>query len=139
MADKQQPQEPAENRDDQQRNQQPQEPAEAQQPQQEPQAQEAQEITIDTSGYNPAADPGNPAFDMATWQAAVDKAGGSRDRPYIRDVIIIVFLTADFHICVIEHSVGRCVGSFYCDFFHVFSYCSVRSYTDCEQVLALSC
>lgn len=40
------------------------------------QAQEAQEITIDTSGYNPAADPGNPAFDMATWQAAVDKAGG---------------------------------------------------------------
>lgn len=76
MADKQQPQEPAENRDDQQRNQQPQEPAEAQQPQQEPQAQEAQEITIDTSGYNPAADPGNPAFDMATWQAAVDKAGG---------------------------------------------------------------
>lgn len=40
------------------------------------QPQEAQAITIDTSGYNPAADPGNPAFDMATWQAAVDKAGG---------------------------------------------------------------
>lgn len=60
--------------DDQQRNQQPQEPA--QQPQQEQQAQEAHGITIDTSGYNPAADPGSPAFDMATWQAAVDKAGG---------------------------------------------------------------
>lgn len=76
MADKQQPQEPAENRDDQQRNQQPQEPAEAQQPQQEPQTQEAQEITIDTSGYNPAVDPGNPAFDLHTWQEAVDAAGG---------------------------------------------------------------
>lgn len=62
MADKQQPQEPAENRDDQQRNQ---------QPQQEPQAQEAQEITIDTSGYNPAADPGNPAFNIKTGQEAV--------------------------------------------------------------------
>lgn len=68
---------------------------------------------------------------------AVDKAGGSRDRPYIRDVIIIVFLTADFYICVIEYSVGPCVVSFYCDFFHVFSYCSVRSYTDCEQVFGI--
>lgn len=40
------------------------------------QAQEAQAITIDTSGANPATNPADPAFDMATWQAAVDKAGG---------------------------------------------------------------
>ena len=38
--------------------------------------QQAQGITVDTSGHNPATDPGNPAFDMATWQAAVDAMGG---------------------------------------------------------------
>lgn len=65
----------AENKGNQERTQQAQqEPAEAE-AQQTQQAQEAQRLVIhiDTSGHDPATD---PAFDMATWQAAVDKAGG---------------------------------------------------------------
>ena len=68
----------AENKDNQQRTQQaPQEPAEAE-AQQTQQAQGAQRLVIhiDTSGYDPATDPGNPAFDRQKWQEAVDRAGG---------------------------------------------------------------
>lgn len=49
----------------------------AQQIQAAQQAQEARAIVIDTRGYSPATDPGNPAFDPAAWKAAVDEMGGA--------------------------------------------------------------
>lgn len=47
-----------------------------QQAQETPQARQV--IVVDDGGseYDPALDPGNPAFDLAKWKAAVDAAGG---------------------------------------------------------------
>ena len=59
---------------------------------------------------------------------SVDQLCRCRYGTDIRDLFIGIFAAADFDKCIVENSIGSCIGTFYRYFFHELSFlCLIRA------------